>query len=226
MGARLLTIDVHLGACQTADRLLTPFPISPSTDRLKLDRNGEVLVAEQRVRVLRVEHDATVPLCPVGSIGQPVPDEPVFDDEVITGEGLAIEQVSELAVERQVSVIRNLQDPVLDSERVGEVVTNFVLRNLRNPVGQVAAVEQPDPLTFSSLVCVRRSRDEQDRVQTDPHEQTHGTLAPRRRTRRAFWQVTREAIGHLPPGVGWATQRSIFWRRNASGTGPSSSTRS
>ena len=60
--------------------------------------------------------------------------------------GLRIEQVTEARLEAvRVAVVTHLQQPVLDAKCLSVVVAQLVMRQLRRPAGQVAAVEQLDP---------------------------------------------------------------------------------
>src|SRR6187402_115852 len=54
-----------------------------------------------------------------------------------------------------VMVVANLQQAVLDAERVAVVVAQLVMRELRRPARQVPAVEQLDPVRVRDRVLDR-----------------------------------------------------------------------
>src|SRR5262249_16870624 len=111
--------DVRAGGADAAGR---PVTLAGAAQELGLDGDGEVLVLADALGRLAVEHDAAVAQRPVGPALALLADEAVLHPHGVVGELLLVEDVPELAVELLVLVVRHLQQPVLDPERVGVVV--------------------------------------------------------------------------------------------------------
>src|SRR5690606_4901186 len=112
------------------------------------------LMEGHRLGRLRVEHDSVVADGPT-EIGTGAPDlladEAIFDGDDVMREGLLVEDVPELAVERAPLVVANLEQTCLDPERVADVLTERVARELDGPVIQVGAVEELNPFFLMRL---------------------------------------------------------------------------
>src|SRR5690554_1467851 len=125
-----------------------------SPQQLNLDRDRESLMEGHRLGRLRVEHDSVVADGPT-EIGTGAPDlladEAIFDGDDVMREGLLVEDVPELAVERAPLVVANLEQTFLDPERVADVLTERVARELDGPVIQVGAVEELNPFFLMRL---------------------------------------------------------------------------
>ena len=118
-----------------------------AAEELHFDRDGKILVLGHRLGRLAVEHDAAVAHRPVGPAASLLADEAVLDAEHVVRERLFVEQVAEAVVEwAVVLVVRDFQDAVFDAERVGEVVARFVAFDFRRPAGEVAAIEELNPV--------------------------------------------------------------------------------
>src|SRR6185312_8215320 len=79
-------------------------------------------------------------------------DKPVLDAQPVMGERRLVEEMSELAVELGIFVIGDLQDPVLDAERIGVVLAKRIALDLGRPAVEILAVEQRNPALFGRLV--------------------------------------------------------------------------
>ena len=88
-----------------------------------------------------MKHDAAISPGPVRSAGALLADEPVFYDQDVVRELLAIKDMAELCGELVVLVVDDLQDSPLNPERVAEVVTEIMTGDLDGPAGEVLAVE-------------------------------------------------------------------------------------
>ncbi len=64
------------------------------------------------------------------------------------GEGILVEDVPELAIETLVVAVIDLQNSILDTKRVANVVVEIVARELDLPVLQILAVEEGNPGTL------------------------------------------------------------------------------
>src|SRR3954468_16756487 len=73
-------------------------------------------------------------------------DEPILRGDEIIRELPLSEDGGELAIELRPVVVAHLQQAVLDAEGVVEVVVQLVLRELDVPIGEIATVEQLDPI--------------------------------------------------------------------------------
>jgi hypothetical protein len=136
------------------------FAVDLAAEELRLDRDREILVARHRARIRRMQHRARIAERPRARVVRRLfADEAVFDDEAVKGERFLVEDVSELPVEAvlAVLVVAHLQEAVLDAPGVREVLAELVLRDLRRPAREVAAVEHHDPVFFR-VVRIRRRR--------------------------------------------------------------------
>ena len=89
-----------------------------------------------------------------------VADDAVLDAEDVVRERLVVEEVAEAVVEGAVVVVvGDAEDAVFDAEGVGVVVAGVVAGDFGRPAGEVAAVEELDPLAGVG----RRSRRRLDR---------------------------------------------------------------
>ena len=64
---------------------------------------------------------------------------------------LLVEQVAELGAEILVLVVPHRQHAILDAERVGVVVAEFMALDLRRPAVKILAVEEGAPLAIGLL---------------------------------------------------------------------------
>jgi hypothetical protein len=99
-----------------------------------------------------VQHQAVVASGPCGPAGHLLADEAILRGDQVVGERVLVEDVAELAVEGRPLVVADLQEPVFDAEGVVEVLAQLVLRELDRPVGEVAPVEQLDPVARGNVV--------------------------------------------------------------------------
>src|SRR5688500_20392459 len=95
-----------------------------------------------------MEHDAAVADRPVArTLRGLLADEAVFDAQAVVRIGLRVEQVTEARLESvRVAVVTHLQQTVLDAKCLSVVVAQLVTRELWCPAGEVAAVEQLNPV--------------------------------------------------------------------------------
>ena len=117
-----------------------------ATEQLHLDRSGEVLIEAHAFGRLRMDHDSIISVSPIGTALYLLTDKPVLRGDQIVGKLVFVEKVAELAVESGVLVIRNLQESVLNSKRIPEIVADFVLCDLDGPSIKVLSVEQLNPV--------------------------------------------------------------------------------
>lgn len=83
--------------------------------------------------------------------GRLLADEAVIDQDFVIGEWFLVEEMAELAVEALVLVVSDLDQAVLDAERVAEVVAEFVLRDFRCPALEILAVEEHQPVFLREI---------------------------------------------------------------------------
>src|SRR5678815_629281 len=102
-----------------------------------------------------VEHQSVIPDRPAWPASDLLANEAIFSRQQIVGKRILVEQVAELAVERRPLVVTDLQQSVFDTERVAEVLAEVVLGELGRPVGQIAAIEQLQPLPHISRILLR-----------------------------------------------------------------------
>src|SRR4051812_804025 len=141
--------EVDIGARRTEVRRRARLAVTEPAEELHLERDGEVLVQPHALRRLAVRHDAVVALRPGEArtgAGHLIADEAILRRDEIVLERALVEDVPELAVERGPLVVADLEQPVLDAERVVVVIAERMLGELDVPVGQVPTVEHLDPV--------------------------------------------------------------------------------
>src|SRR5687768_13474452 len=97
----------------------------------------------------RVQHQAVVANRP-GEAGAGArdlfADEPVLRRDDVVAERILVEDVPELTVEPAPLVVADLEEAILDAERVVVVLAELAVRELGGPVLEVLAVEQLNPV--------------------------------------------------------------------------------
>ena len=107
-----------------------------------------------------MQHRAAVAVGPTRTTGHLLTDKPVLHHQVVVGECFLVEEMAELVVELIVSVVPNLEQPVLYSECVADVITQRVAGDLCCPAREIFAVEKVDPafLRLLSLLSIDGER--------------------------------------------------------------------
>src|SRR5688500_638680 len=110
-----------------------------------------------------MQHRAAVAQGPIsGAARRLLTDEAILHHQTVVGKRLLVEEVPELSIERLVLVVTHLEQPIFDTEGVSEVVPQRMMRDLRGPSAQIAAVEECDPFLLLGR-CVRRSAGSEQR---------------------------------------------------------------
>src|SRR5687767_3911603 len=90
--------------------------------------------------------------------------ETVFDDEPVVAERLLVEQVTELPIEGPITTVVHADDAIYDLERIRVVVAWRMPRDLRGPSGQIASIEERNPILVIRP-CITRIEPPQQRNQ-------------------------------------------------------------
>ena len=117
-----------------------------AAEELDFDGDGEILVEAHGLYGLAVDHDAAVPSGPGGAAGGLGTEEAVFDGDAVVGEFFLIEEMAEAVVEVGVAVVVDGEEAAGDAEGVGEVFAGGVAFDFGSPAGEVAAVEEGEPI--------------------------------------------------------------------------------
>ncbi len=99
-----------------------------------------------------MQHRAGVAERPIRAARNLLADEPVLETQAVVGERLRIEQVAKPAVEFFIAVVGNSQETILDTERIGKVLSWRITTNLRNPAVEVDAIEQRHPRRIGDVL--------------------------------------------------------------------------
>ena len=117
--------------------------------------------------ILRVKHRAAVAESPIRSSRRLLSYESVFHAQPVMRERLFVEEMPELLVKGAVLVVPYLNHSVVDAERVAEVFADLMMLDLDDPVVEILAIEQREPL-LPIGAALRHSRGRRQRKQ-------HGT---------------------------------------------------
>jgi len=86
--------------------------------------------------------------------GHLLADEAILGGQQVVRKRLLVEDVAELPIEGRPFVVADLQQSVLDAERVVDVLAEIMVRELDHPVVEIATVEQLQPLLVRAVVLM------------------------------------------------------------------------
>ena len=84
--------------------------------------------------------------------------EAILGRQQVVREWLLVEDVAELPIEGRPLVVADFQQSILDAERIVEVLSQIVMGELDDPIAEVTAVEELQPILLIGIVLARRSR--------------------------------------------------------------------
>ena len=111
-----------------------------------------------------MQHQPAVTKGPPGSALHLLSNESILDTQAIVREDALVKEVAELLVELVVFVVRDLEDAILDPERVLVVDPGILTSDLGRPATQILAIEQLDPLLFCRGIVSEGRSTENKRV--------------------------------------------------------------
>src|SRR5437660_8471833 len=95
-----------------------------------------------------MDHDAVVAVRPIGRALRLLAYKAVFHGHKVIGESIFVENMAELAVELVVLIVGDLQQTILHTESIAEIIPHFVLRNLYRPTVEILPIEELDPILW------------------------------------------------------------------------------
>jgi hypothetical protein len=113
----------------------------PNREKLHLHACRPRLAQFHTQRRLRVNHDAAIELSPGRCIRDRVAGNPIVETQDIIRIRLVRIKMAKPLLEFAVAVVADLDDPVLDTKRVREILVERMARDLDRPAREVLAIE-------------------------------------------------------------------------------------